>query len=92
MKFLHQLLAAEALKTPTSEPFPGETLLADGWEYRDLPRMTPEYFDKLIGIIGEENIRWLTQADYGDTKRGQMFVSPNGLENVRKYAATKINN
>lgn len=74
------------MNLPTSEPFPGETLLADGWEYRDLPRMTPEYFDKFVALIGEENIRWLTLAECGDgCKRGQLFVSPTGLERARAY-------
>ena len=25
------------MNMPTTEPFEGETLLADGWEYRDVP-------------------------------------------------------
>jgi hypothetical protein len=79
----------DAMPLPEGEPFAGETLRADGWEYRDLPRMTPEYFDKLIEIIGEKNIRWLTFADYGDTKRGQFFISPDGLKNVRAHVAAR---
>lgn len=74
---------------PDGEPFPGETLRADGWEYRDLPRMSPEYFDKFMALVGPENIRWLTFADYGDTKRGQCFISPTGLQHLRDYAATE---
>lgn len=68
---------------PEGEPFPGETIRADGWEYRDLPRMTPELFDRFIGIVGEANIRWLSFANYGATMRGQCFISPVGLQNLR---------
>lgn len=73
---------------PLGEPFPGETLRADGWEYRDLPRMTPEDFDQFVTLVGKENIRWLAMANYPDgTRRGQLLVSPKGLEKVRLYSA-----
>ena len=62
-----------------AEPFLGETLLADGWRYVDLPRMRPNLFDQFIEIVGAKNISWLTLADYGDTKRGQCLISPAGL-------------
>ena len=70
---------------PPGEPIPGKTYRADGWVYRDLPRMAPEYFEKLVALIGEDNIVWLSRADYGDTQRGQMLVSPAGMENLRAY-------
>ncbi len=72
--------AMDAWPLPPGEPFPGKTYIADGWVYRDLPRMTPEFFDQLVAIIGESNIRWLSLADYGSTKRGQMLVSPDGMK------------
>ena len=62
MSLLSHLLVAEALSHPTREPFPGETLLADGWEYRDLPRMTPEYFDKLIAMRAARRRGWRINA------------------------------
>lgn len=52
MTLLHTLLAVEVLALPDGEPFPGETLRADGWVYRDLPRMTPEWFDKFVNAAG----------------------------------------
>lgn len=68
---------------PDGEPIKGGTHLADGWVYRDLPRMAPEYFDELINLIGDENIVWLSLANYGSSKRGQMLISPEGMERLR---------
>ncbi len=70
---------------PNGEPFPGETLIADGWQYRDLPKLSCEMFDILVGFIGENNIRWLTVADYGNAKRGQFLISPDGIENLKAH-------
>lgn len=69
----------------TSEPFTDRAYLAEGWQYRDLPRMTYEAFDKFVSIVGEENIRWLTLADYGNAKRGQLIISPAGFENMKAF-------
>lgn len=79
------------MNMPTTEPFEGETLLADGWEYRDVPtRMRPDLWDEFLDIIGAGNYRLLTLATYEDGyKRGQMFVSPDGLKNLREYDARK---
>ena len=71
---------------PIIEPFPDENLRAQGWVYRDLPRISPEFFEILIKTIGEENIRWLSMADYGNAKRGQCFISPKGIENLKAYS------
>lgn len=71
---------------PNTEPFPGETLLADGWQYRDLPKLSYELFDQLVEWIWEENIRWLTVADYGNSKRGQFLISPDGIERLKARA------
>lgn len=63
-----------------------DELIEKGWVYRDLPRMSPELFDKFIEIVGDENIKWLTKADYGDSKRGQLMVNPEGLRRAAEYA------
>lgn len=70
---------------PECEPFPGEAIRADGWVYRDLPRMSPEAFDLFTQIVGDENMRWLTFADYGKSKRGQVFISPAGIDRMRAH-------
>lgn len=83
-KFYKFLLSLDPI--PDSEPFPGETLRADGWVYRDLPRMTKDALEKLLGIIGKDEVRWLTRAEYGDgAVRGQLFISPRGMENMKEY-------
>lgn len=81
--------------TSQSEPFPGETLMADGWEYRDLPRMTAEAFESLWESIGPENVRFLTFAKYADgAVRGQVLISPSGMQRLKDRAKdrdTKVN-
>jgi hypothetical protein len=83
--------ALDAMPLPAGEPFKGETLLADGWQYRDLPRMTEDALEKLMGIIGSENLRWLTQARYeteqGVAVRGQCLISPAGFANMKAHSA-----
>jgi hypothetical protein len=72
-----------------NEPFPGETLIADGWQYRDLPRMTEDALETLTSIIGAENMRWLTKARYetenGVAVRGQCLISPTGFERMKAH-------
>ena len=74
---------------PDREPFKGETIRADGWVYRDLPRVTRDVFDTLLGIVGEGNIKFMTFADYGDAVRGQVWISPKGMENMEEYNESK---
>jgi hypothetical protein len=65
----------------------------EDWSYRDLPKVREDFFAELLALIGEENIHWLTRAQYvhdGEVfKRGQMFVSPAGLERLRVHIASK---
>lgn len=57
------------------------------WTYRDLPRMTPENRDALVKVIGEDEIFWITIAEYGDgTVRGQILISPIGMEALRQFS------
>lgn len=78
---------------PTCEPFPVETLLADGWLYRDTPPMLAVFWDQLLDIIGEGNYRFLTTTERtykGDDRlftRGQMFISPDGIERMKAHVA-----
>jgi hypothetical protein len=84
-KHLKRLM--DTLPLPAGEPTPGKTYLADGWVYRDLPRLSFEMFDRLVSMIGEANIVWLTQADYGDSKRGQLLISPDGIQRLKDSRA-----
>lgn len=64
-----------------------ESLGKPGWTYRDVPRMVPELFYKFIEIVGEENLHWLAMSNYGDTLRGQVLISPDGMEILREFYA-----
>ncbi len=70
---------------PPGEPITGKTYRADGWVYRDLPRMAPEQLDQLVAIIGDDNIVWLSKADYGSSKRGQLLISPAGMQSLSAH-------
>ncbi len=77
------------LPMPDTEPFIGETLRADGWVYRDTPPMLEDFWKRLLDTMGEGNYRLMTYAERtfkGDDRlyiRGQMFVSPAGIENLK---------
>jgi hypothetical protein len=58
-----------------------------GWTYKDLPRMVPELFYKFIEIVGHENLHWIAMSNYGDTLRGQVLISPDGMEKLREFNA-----
>ena len=59
------------------------------WHYRDLPRMTPELMEEFREIIGDENLKWITFAkyDYGTSVRGQVLISPAGMQALADYKA-----
>lgn len=81
----------DAMSLPDGEPFPGETIRADGWVYRDLPKMTPDALAMLIGIVGEAEIRWLSKARYASgAVRGQIFISPQGMKNLCAHTAANM--
>lgn len=73
---------------PTSEPFKGETLIADGWVYRDIPsRLSYEFWDRFIDLLGEGNYRIMAVTTGPDWKRGQFLISPEGMNNLATYNA-----
>lgn len=83
-----------AIGLPPGEPFPGETLVADGWVYRDMAVvMSPEMWNRLLSIIGDGECRILAMSEGvradGPWVRGQLLISPTGMENMTAYAATK---
>lgn len=68
------------------EPIKGKTYLADGWVYRDLPRLTQKTMQDFIDLVGEENVVFLTFAKYTNedvtTVRGQILISPEGQSKI----------
>ena len=68
---------------PPGEPVEGETLLEDGWVYRDIPgRLSYEAWDLLLSIIGKGNYRVLAMTIGPDWKRGQLMISPEGMKSM----------
>lgn len=67
-----------------------ESLGRPGWQYRDLPRLSPDLMAQFKALIGEENLFWVTYADYGDSQRGQVLISPDGLARITAHAASAI--
>ena len=60
------------------------------WDYHDLPKLREDYYDLFVSIAGEENLKWITKAEYheldGLYKRGQLMISPEGKERLSAYA------
>lgn len=78
----------DALSAAIAAGMPPE-LKARGWEYRDVPGLcTPEAWDSLLALIGhgEYQIVAVTSGvnKNGPFKRGQLFISPKGFENMKQ--------
>lgn len=59
------------------------------WTYKDLPRMLPSVKDEFIALVGEDNIKWITFANYDDgSVRGQVLLSPTAMAIVEKTATS----
>lgn len=65
-----------------------EQLGCPGWHYRDIPWITDEYFDKLIDIIGKDNIKCIVSSRRDNAIRGQFLISPEGIENIKEWQKT----
>jgi hypothetical protein len=60
----------------------------EGWVYRDLPLMSLAMWDELFTIIGDSNVRVIISTRRGDSRRGQVLISPDGLQRMRDHALT----
>jgi hypothetical protein len=69
----------------SSEPFSGETLIADGWTYYDLPPLTPAQMETFLEVVSDANMRWISLARTKAGIRGQMFLSPVGKRALQNY-------
>lgn len=55
------------------------------WVYRDLVPSPPAFLDLLTQIAGEENIEWITRANYpSGLARGQVLISPEGMRRIER--------
>jgi hypothetical protein len=63
--------------------------IPEGWVYRPIPFMRNDFFDKMINIIGDDNMRFMasmTKRIDGDMcTRASIFVSPQGMERIATY-------
>lgn len=69
-------------------------LKAQGWVYRDAPgKFSAGAWDQTMEIIGEKNCRILALStgndDRGVWKRGQILISPQGIENLNAWVKAK---
>lgn len=63
-------------------------LREQGWVYRDLPgRCTPEAWDQLLSVMGHDNYKIIAGSAGPGWVRGQFFLSPKAIENMRHYAS-----
>lgn len=72
--------------SPPGEPIPGKTYRADGWQYVDLPtRLSHEMKGHFFDVIGDGNSVILAETVHRDWWRGQILISPEGQENMRRH-------
>lgn len=78
---------------PPGEPIEGKTYRADGWAYLDPPtRFSPDMWDYFLSLIGEGEYVILArtsgthQKDGKPYVRGQVLISPAGMENLEKIS------
>ena len=59
------------------------------WHYRDLPWMRLEYWNHLMVVFGDEDVMFIAgskkQFEDGFFVRGQILVSPGGMENLTAH-------
>ena len=60
----------------------------DGWVYRDIPRLLNADWDKFLGIVGDGNHKLLVGSSNGTKRRGQIMISPAGMERLKEHAAS----
>lgn len=64
-----------------------------GWTYRDLPFMTTQIMDKLIELVGRDEIYFITHMrDTNDYVRGQVLFSPLAIERMKAHSVSKEGN
>lgn len=80
---------------PPGEPIIGKTYRADGWGYFDPGvKFEPEAWQDILNIIGEEyEILAFSTGKFPKSGkpwvRGQLLVSPKGLDNIKNYIDKK---
>lgn len=87
-KSIHQLLDEAIQESITADP---KMAKYKDWVYKDLPRMVPNILQEFKDLVGEDNLYWITFADYGDTCRGQILIAPDGMDRIAEHNRRKMN-
>lgn len=64
-----------------------EELGCPDWTYRDIPWVTSEVWGQLFDIAGEGNCKIVAMSRMGSNCRGQILISPAGMESLHVRAA-----
>ena len=71
------------LKNLTPPPPPGY----EDWVYRDVPWLREDFWSDFMNLLGVDNYLLIAGSrrtlDDGRYFRGQFFISPQGMENLR---------
>lgn len=57
----------------------------EGWLYKDVGWMANADWRKFEALAGEGNVQWLVWTERGDTRRGQILVSPSGVDRLKAH-------
>jgi hypothetical protein len=67
----------------SSKPFSFEEMIRQGWVYRDPPtKFSFEMWDYFLSLLGEGNYHVIATSEGDDWKRGQLFISPTGMQRL----------
>ena len=61
----------------------------DDWRYIRRSFLTPEYQEKLLGVIGDANYKLASGHRIDGSVSMSIFISPEGIENVKAKAYRK---
>lgn len=63
------------------------------WVYRPVGWMRNDFFDQFVDLVGDENMRFLSQMtrriDGDMCTRASVYISPAGMDNIRAYNRSK---
>ena len=76
-------LAQNEMPAADDQDCSGVRIRGERWQYCDLPRVSIPVFKQFIAMAGADNIRLLSLSCGPDWKRGQLYISPKGLANLR---------